>query len=144
MEASLNSARFQVRAKAWESLAAINQEYRETVEKSSEVDASMLHEDAKILEIPGIELTERQFTALVEKHKENPLMMQALTGYQKSHPGLYADHLPSPENRIADFSEYVDAAVRTVNDPGSMQAAFFLDGHYVPGGKKIAHTEGEE
>lgn len=144
LESALNAARSEIRAKAWKSLSDINTEYRETVEKSSEVDASMLHEDAKILEIPGLELTQRQFTALVEKHKGNPLMMQAMSGYQKKHPGLYADHLPSPENRIADFNSYVGAAVNAVNNPTGMQAAFFLDGHYTPGGMKIAHTAGEE
>lgn len=144
--ASLNISRAQVRTEAQQRLAEINLGFREAVEASTEVDASMLDDDAKLLQLPGLNLTARQFTALVEKHKENPLMMQLLGVYQTEHLGLYADHLPSPQNKISDFEDYVGAGVRVLDNPNSMQAAFFLDGHYTPReeGQYMVHTEGEE
>ena len=139
---SLNIARRDVRMGAQRKLTEIGAAYREQVEADTGIDASMLHDDAKLLQIPGIVLTARQFSALVDKHKANPLMMQILSAYQRSHEGLYADHLPSPEVMIGDFDKFVEIGKLTLANPGSMQAAFFLDGYYTP--KSAQATESEE
>ena len=55
--------------------------YSSAVERATELSGSMLHEDAALLTTPGLTLTAHQFTALVERHKENPLMVQILKDY---------------------------------------------------------------
>lgn len=139
--ASLNLSRAQVRTEAQRALAEIKTEYQEVMEASMEVDASMLHDDAKLLHLPGLELTTRQFSALVNKHKDNPLMMQLLGSYQSEHPGLYADHVPSPQNRLSDFDSFVGAGVRALENPNGLQAGFFLDGYYAPQAEESTPTE---
>ena len=92
----------------------------------------MLHEDAQLLQLKSLDLTPRQFSALVEKHKDNPLMTSLLKGYADTREGLYADYLPGPEEKVNEFNGYADAANNALRSPASMQAALFADGRYTP------------
>ncbi len=120
-------------AAALADLDTVHSAFTEALEQAQLVDASQLHEDAKLLNLPGLELSSAQFTALVEKHKENPLMVQLLQSYQADRPGLYSDVvMPTPENQKAAFADFLGAAKRTVQEPGGMFSAFFADGKLDP------------
>ena len=131
-KAELLKQRDAARMEATKLLRDTGEAYREAVEKGSEIDSSMLHDDAKLLQISGLNMTDKQFAALVEKHKDNTLMIQLLQGYSERHTGLYAGSLPTVAARIAAFSGFVEAAQNTLRTPDSMQAAFFQDGRYTP------------
>jgi len=57
-----------------------------------------------------------------------------LQGYQKKHDGLYAGHLPAPEQKIEDFNGFVEAGNAALRNPDGRQAAFFVSGKYTPTG----------
>ncbi len=120
-----------IRTKWNTELEQIRQAYMATVEEGSLVDGSMLHEDAKLLEM-GLTLTEWQYTKLVEKHRGNQLMTQLLRQYGERHPGLYADMPASPEIKKSEFNGYINAAKNVVSVPDTMQAALFETGTYIP------------
>ena len=117
---------------ALQQIEATKAAYSSAVERATELSGSMLHEDAALLTTPGLTLTAHQFTALVERHKENPLMVQILKDYSNSHKGLYADFIPGADEKISGFSSFCDAATNCLRSPDSMSAAFFLDGKYTP------------
>lgn len=120
-------------AAALSDLDTVHNAFMDALEKSQVIDGSMLHEDAQLLTLPSLELTGTQFSALAEKHKENPLMVQLLQGYQTGHPGLYSDVvIPTPENQKAAFADFLGAAKRAVREPGGMFSAFFTDGKLDP------------
>jgi hypothetical protein len=105
--------------------------YRKTVESRSIIDSSMLHDDAKLLQM-DMKMTSSQFEALVEKHKDNPLMAQLLQGYSNKHECLYAGFIPTPESRISAFDTFVGYARDAIRTPDTMHAALFLDGYCTP------------
>ncbi len=105
--------------------------YREAVEQGAEIDSTMLHDDAKLLQL-DMKMTAHQFEALVEKHKDNPLMAQILQEYSDRHEGLYAGFLPTVEAKINAFDGFVGAAQNTIRTPDSLSAAMFQDGKYTP------------
>lgn len=112
-------------------LQNIGRAYREAVKQGAVIDGTMLHDDAKLLQL-DMKMTAHQFEVLVEKHKDNPLMAQLLQEYSDKHEGLYAGFLPTVDAKISAFDGFVDAAMSTIRTPDSMQAAFFQDGKYTP------------
>lgn len=129
--AELGKQRDMIRLDAEQKLVEAGEGYRKAVEKGSEIDSTMLHDDAKLLEL-DMKMTPHQFEALAEKHKDNPLMAQLLQDYSDKHEGLYAGFLPTADAKIAAFEDFVGSARNTVRTPDSMQAAFFQDGKYTP------------
>lgn len=129
---ALERQREAIRMTAYQEIEGVRPAYHEYVMKATEVSGAMLHEDAKLLTLDGLTLTPRQFTALVEKHKDNVLMTSLLKDYANAHEGLYADYIPGPDEKIRGFDGYADAANNTLRSPTSLQAAFFLDGKYTP------------
>ena len=127
LEKQLNAARYE----ANQQLQDTGKAYRETVEKGAEIDSTMLHDDAKLLQL-DMKMTAHQFEALVEKHKDNPLMAQLLQEYSDKHEGLYAGFLPTVEAKVRAFDSFVGSAQNTLRTPDNLQAAFFLDGKYTP------------
>lgn len=120
-------------AAALADIDTIHNTFTEALERAQLVDASQLHEDAQLLNLPGLTLTDAQFTALVEKHRDNPLMAQLLQSYQTAHPSLYSNMvIPTPENQKAAFADFLGAAKRAVREPGGMFSAFFADGKLDP------------
>lgn len=130
-KAQLEKERNAIRLDAEQKLVEAGEGYRNAVEKGSEIDSTMLHDDAKLLEL-DMKMTAHQFEALVEKHKDNPLMAQLLQDYSDKHEGLYAGFLPTADAKLTAFDGFVGAARNTVRTPDSMQAAFFQDGRYTP------------
>lgn len=130
-KAELEKQQNAVRMDAEQKLHAASNDYREAVEKEHEIDSTMLHNDAKLLQL-DMKMTARQFEALVEKHKDNPLMAQLLQEYSNKHEGLFAGFLPTVENKINAFDGFVGNARNTIRTPGSLQAAFFQTGKYTP------------
>ena len=116
---------------ARKNIEAVRRSYKTVVEANSLVTGDMLSEDAKLLELP-VELTPEQFDNLVGKHRGNPLMCNLLRLYMKNHPNKYEAYLPTTEQKIADFSGFCEAATVAVKEPDTLQAAFFLDGKYIP------------
>lgn len=121
----------QVRLNALEVIEHCRSAYKTTVEKGTELDGSMLTDDAKILS-SGIVLSDHQFSALVEKHRDNPLMSGLLKQYQNKHPGLYADFVPSADAKISEFNGFCDTAHSVLNNQNGVQAAFFESGRCTP------------
>lgn len=112
-------------------LQEISRAYGAAVEKSMEIDGSMLHEDAQLLQL-DLKMTPRQFEALVEKHKGNPLMVQLLQEYSNKHEGLYAGWLPTADTKILAFGNFITAAENSVRYPHGLQAAMLLEGKLTP------------
>lgn len=120
-----------VRLDVAQKLQNIGRAYREAVKQGAVIDGTMLHDDAKLLQL-DMKMTAHQFEVLVEKHKDNPLMAQLLQEYSDKHEDLYAGFLPTVDAKISAFDGFVDAAMSTIRTPDSMQAAFFQDGKYTP------------
>ena len=134
LEKQLNTARYE----ANQQLQDTGKAYREAVEKGAEIDSTMLHDDAKLLQL-DMKMTAHQFEALVEKHKDNPLMAQLLQEYSDKHEGLYTGYLPTAEAKINAFDSFVAAAQNTLRTPDSLSAAMFQEGKYIP----VVCTESE-
>jgi hypothetical protein len=120
-----------VRMAATQQLQSVGTAYREAVKRGAELDGGMLHEDAKLLQL-DMKMTPHQFEALVEKHKDNPLMAQLLQEYSEKHEGLYAGFLPTDDVKINAFDGFVNAAQNTIRTPDSFSSAMFQDGKYTP------------
>ena len=120
-----------VRMDAAQKLQETGNAYRKFVEQGNQIDSSKLHDDAKLLQM-DMKMTPYQFEALVEKHKENPLMAQLLQEYSNKHEGLYAGFIPTPEARISAFDAFVGYARDTIRNPNSIKAGLFLDGRCTP------------
>ena len=105
--------------------------YCAMVEKTTEIDGTMIHDDAKLLQM-DLKMTPHQFEVLVEKHRDNPLMSQLLREYSNKHEGLYASFAPAAGDKIGAFNDFVSAAMDTVRTPDTMSAALFQDGKLVP------------
>ena len=104
--------------------------YRLEVWGNTLVHGEMLSEDAKLLQIEGFTLSPLQFTALVERHRNNPLMMQLLYNYKQKNPKLYTDYFILPDEKINAFNQYVGVASSIVANPDDkMKYAMFLDGY---------------
>jgi len=118
------------RMDAAQKLQETGKAYREFVEQGNQIDSSMLHDDAKLLQM-DVDFTRYQFDALVEKHKDNPLMLQLLQEYSNKRDGKYG-LVPSGTSKINAFDAFVGAAMDAIRTPDSLKAAFFLDGKYTP------------
>ncbi len=127
LEKQLNTARYEANQKLQETGKA----YREAVEQGAEIDSTMLHDDSKLLQL-DMKMTAHQFEALVEKHKDNPLMAQLLQEYSDKHEGLYAGYLPTVGAKINAFDSFVGSAQNTLRTPDSISAAMFQEGKYTP------------
>lgn len=130
-KAELERQRGAIRTEASTAIEAARTAYCEAAMKGTEIDGSMLHDDAKLLQL-DLAMTERQFTALVEKHKDNPLMAQLLRAYSDKHPGTYADYIPTADVKMSEFNGYADAANAVLRNPSSIQMGLFMDGKYTP------------
>lgn len=129
-KASLEKQLEAIRMDAAQKLQDTGKAYRELVEQGNQIDSSMLHDDAKLLQL-NVDFTQHQFDALVEKHKDNPLMLQLLQEYSTKHDGKYG-LVPSGASKINAFDGFVGAALNAVRTPDILQSAFFQDGKYTP------------
>jgi len=120
-----------VRVDAMKVLQDIGTSYRARVEKSAEINGSMLHEDAKLLQL-DMKMSARQFESLVEKHKDNPLMAQLLQQYSNKHDGLYAGFIPTADAKVTAFEHFIGNAQNTIRTPDGLPAAMFQEGRYTP------------
>lgn len=120
-----------VRLEASRLLQETGKAYSAMLEKNSEIDGTMIHEDAKLLQL-DIKMTPHQFEVLVEKHRDNPLMSQLLRDYSNKHEGLYSSFPATAEDKIGAFNDFVGAAMDTVRTPDTMPAALFQDGKLIP------------
>lgn len=120
-----------IRMDAAKKLQETGKAYRAAVDQGTLIDSTMLHDDAKLLQL-DMKMSAHQFEALVEKHKENPLMAQLLQDYSNKHEGLYAVFIPTREAKITAFDGFVGAALNTIRTPDSFAASMFQDGKYTP------------
>lgn len=130
-KAEMEKQRETVRMEASQKLQEIGKKYGLAVEKGSEIDGTMLHDDAKLLQL-DMKMTAHQFEVLVDKHKDNPLMAQLLQEYSDKHEGLYAGYIPSVAGKTGAFNSFVGAAMDTIRTPDSLSAAMFQDGKRTP------------
>ena len=127
----MEKQRESVRLDAAQKLQETGKAYALAVEKGSEIDGTMLHDDAKLLQL-DMKMTAHQFEALVDKHKDNPLMAQLLQEYSDKHEGLYTGYIPSVAGKTGAFNSFVGAAMDTIRTPDSLSAAMFQDGKRTP------------
>lgn len=120
-----------VRMDAMKVLQDTGAAYRAKVEKAAEIDGSMLHEDAKLLQL-DMKMSAHQFETLVEKHKGNPLMAQLLQEYSSKHEGLYAGFIPTADAKATAFDQFISSAQNTIRTPDNLPAAMFQEGRYTP------------
>ena len=131
--AELKSQKDEAHLSAAGGIMRLEKEYAAAVEKLyATVDASQLDPDAQLLELENFKPTPEQFSAMAEKHRGNRLMTQLLLEYQNKHPGLGGVYIQSAEEIIRQFNQYTASANFTINNPDSLQAAFFLEGKYTP------------
>lgn len=130
-KAELEKQQETVRLDATQKLQETARSYRVAVEQGAEIDSTMLHEDAKLLQLE-MKMTPHQFEALAEKHKDNPLMVQLLQEYSNKHEGLFAGFLPTVEAKINAFDGFVRSAGNAIRTPDGLQAAFFQAGKHTP------------
>lgn len=115
---------------AKKTIAEIAEMYRFEVMGNTIVHGEMLSEDAKLLQIEGFTLSPLQFSALVARHQNNPLMMQLLYNYKQKNPKLYTDYFVLPDEKINAFNRYTGVAASIVANPeDKMKYAMFLDGY---------------
>lgn len=119
-----------IRMDAAQKLQETGQAYREFVEQGNQIESSMLHDDAKLLQL-NVDFTQHQFDTLVEKHKDNPLMLQLLQEYSNKRDGKYG-LVPSGTSKINAFDAFVGAAMDAIRTPDSLQSAFFQEGKCSP------------
>ena len=110
--------------------------YVNSVMQGTELSGDMIGSDAALLT-----LTPYQFSALVDKHLENPAMTQLLKDYSNRHEGMYADFIPGADEKISGFCGFCDAAINCLRDPSTLSAAMFLDGKYTPNYCSESETE---
>lgn len=115
--------------------------YVNSVMQGTELSGDMIGSDAALLTTPGLTLTPYQFSALVDKHLENPAMTQLLKDYSNRHEGMYADFIPGADEKISGFCGFCDAAINCLRDPSTSSAAMFLDGKYTPNYCSESETE---
>lgn len=115
--------------------------YVNSVMQGTELSGDMIGSDAALLTTPGLTLTPYQFSALVDKHLENPAMTQLLKDYSNRHEGMYADFIPGADEKISGFCGFCDAAINCLRDPSTLSAAMFLDGKYTPNYCSESETE---
>lgn len=77
--------------------------YVNSVMQGTELSGDMIGSDAALLTTPGLTLTPYQFSALVDKHLENPAMTQLLKDYSNRHEGMYADFIPGADEKFLVF-----------------------------------------
>lgn len=119
-----------IRMDAAQKLQDTGKAYREFVEQGNQIDSSMLHDDAKLLQM-DVDFTQHQFDTLVEKHKDNPLMLQLLQEYSTKRDGKYG-LVPSGASKMDAFDGFVGAALDAIRTPDSLKTAFFQEGKYTP------------
>lgn len=120
-----------VRLEAATNLQAVGKAYNDAVVHGIEIDSTMLHDDAKLFQL-DMKMTAHQFEVLVEKHKDNPLMMQLMQEYSNKHAGLYACFIPTADVKVKSFDDFIGCAMDTIRTPDSIKAGFFLDGKCTP------------
>lgn len=91
--------------------------YVNSVMQGTELSGDMIGSDAALLTTPGLTLTPYQFSALVDKHLENPAMTQLLKDYSNRHEGMYADFIPGADEKISGFCGFCDAAINCLREP---------------------------
>lgn len=111
----------------------IRRSHNEAVDKWNELDGSKLDKDAELLKL-DIYMTQKQYQQLVDKHKDNSLMLQLLCDYADRHPDepLFADRPADAKTRKDNFDGYCNRAANACRNPNSISAAMFLDNIGVP------------
>ena len=84
-------------------------EYRAECEAKNVLDASMINDDAKLLQA-GVNLTEKDIDDLLERNTDNRTMTEIIKRYAKEHKirisGRHIDRLQE-ENRMCDNVDFV-------------------------------------
>ena len=118
-------------ANAVRAMQDVKAQHDQAVDAWTILDATKIHPDAQIF-TSGVPLTQFQFSALVQKHRDNAYMVGVMKEYAKAHEGLYSDYLATPEQRKADFGVFTARAIDAARSPASISAALFESGNGVP------------
>lgn len=111
----------------------LHKEHDAAVDRWNALDSSKLHPDAELLKL-DLPMNQTQYQQLVDKHKDNSLMLSLLAAYADRHQEepLFADRPADEKARKAEFVDYCERAVGCIRNHNSIAAAMFLDGKYVP------------
>lgn len=110
----------------------LHQEHDAAVDAWNALDGSKLHPDAELLKL-DLPMNQTQYQQLVDKHKDNSLMLSLLAAYADRHQDepLFADRPADEKARKAAFADYCERAIGTCRTHNTLQAAMFLDGKYI-------------
>lgn len=117
---------------AQQKIRELHQQHDAAVDRWNALDGGKLHPDAELLKL-DLPMNHTQYQQLVDKHKDNSLMLSLLAAYADRHQEepLFADRPADEKARKAAFADYCERAVGTCREHNSLQAAFFLDGKYL-------------
>ena len=129
----LESKRAAAIAAAQGEINRLHQEHDAAVDAWNALDGGKLHPDAELLKL-DLPMNQMQYQQLVDKHKNNSLMLQLLAAYADRHQDepLFADRPADEKARKAEFSDFCERAVGCIRNHNSIAAAMFLDGKYIP------------
>lgn len=110
----------------------LHKEHDAAVDAWNALDGSKLHPDAELLKL-DLPMNRTQFQQLVNKHKDNSLMLQLLAAYADRHPDseLFADRPADEKARKRAFEDCCERASGCIRNHNTLQAAMFLDGRYI-------------
>ncbi len=129
----LEDKRAALHLEAIEKINDLHRRHDEAVDKWNALDGSKLHADAEILKM-DLPMNQTQYQQLVDKHRDNSLMLSLLTAYADRHPDepLFADRPADEKIRKAEFADYCERAAGVCTNWNSLAAAMFLSGNSIP------------
>lgn len=129
----LEDKRAALHLEAIEKINDLHRQHDEAVDKWNALDGSKLHADAEILKM-DLPMNQTQYQQLVDKHRDNSLMLSLLAAYADRHPDepLFADRPADEKIRKAEFADYCERAAGVCTNWNSLAAAMFLDGKSIP------------
>ena len=118
---------------AQQKIRELHQQHDAAVDAWNALDGGKLHPDAELLKL-DLPMNQTQYQQLVDKHKDNSLMLSLLSAYADRHQDepLFADRPADEKARKAAFADYCERAIGTCRTHNTLQAAMFLDGKYIP------------
>lgn len=123
--------RDRARLAAQTELADLRRRYGDAAREADRLSGGQLHEDAKLLELDALTLSVDQYAALVDRHRNNPLMAQLLRQYASRRPDFGYDVFnlpPDAARRIELFEQFIDNCATAARDVRGLHVALLLDG----------------
>lgn len=111
---------------ARQKIQELHQQHDAAVDRWNALDGSKLHPDAELLKL-DLPMNQTQYQQLVDKHRDNSLMLSLLAAYADRHQDepLFADRPADEKTRKAAFADYCERAIGTCREHNSLQRRSF-------------------